>query len=191
MQPCYDGMHDEYSDTLCDNIYEKFGAWNITDQYWDGCIRSEFCDLKDGVEFKGSPVSFRCPNGQTGPDHGHNRFAHLFNINDLVRNGKYSEEILVEPSEDILIEGEETHGTNYRWNFGGTDCEDQVVVDAVQFNKITRRREFPFRMVDDARRGTSCAVNFVFKASHKQDPDNPTTDIKKIIFKIAPSSDTE
>jgi hypothetical protein len=175
-------MHDEYSDTLCSDLNEKCGAWNITDVYFDGCILKEYCELDSGVEYEGIPVAFRCPNGKTGPDHGHNRFAHLFNLNDLVRSEKYSETIVVHAMEDILIEGEETHGTIYRWDFGGTDCEDQVIVGAVHKNQITKKREFPFTMVADAKKGSSCAVNFVFKAINKPNPDNPASDVKKIIF---------
>ena len=68
--------------------------------------------------------------------------------------GNYTKTITVHPGEDVLIEGEETHGTGYVWGFGNTDCENQVIVGAIHKNQITKKREFPFTMVDEAVRGS-------------------------------------
>ena len=37
LTPCYDGMHEEYSDSMCTSPNEKCGAWNTT-EFYDGCI---------------------------------------------------------------------------------------------------------------------------------------------------------
>ena len=96
---------------------------------------------------------------------------------------EYSKTFSVGNATDILIEGSERKGTGYQWGFGGTDCENQVVVGAVTHNPTMKTREFPFHTVPNAVKGTQCSVNFVFKRSWEPDPVSIKY-VKKVIFII-------
>ena len=82
LTPCYDGMHEEYSDSMC-TADSRCGAWNITEHYYEGCILAKYCN--ETGHFEGIDVDFRCPNGEKNT-HGRDHFAVLFNLDTLVDN---------------------------------------------------------------------------------------------------------
>ena len=67
-----------------------------------------------------------------------------------------------------------------------TDCEDQIIIDAIQFNHESKKREFPFHTVSDPvfKKGTSCYVNFGYKKQDRGSKMHTIKDIKKVKFNL-------
>jgi len=117
LTPCYDDVHEIYSDSLCP-AREKCGVWNKTvhaNSYYNGCILDKYCEL-DGT-FEGTPVKFRCLNGEKS-DHGKDRYAIVFKLSSMYHPMIYTKTFMISGATDILIEGKEDKD-GYTWSIGG------------------------------------------------------------------------